>query len=93
MECLTTHSYSSYDAAWSHGVDTGSVGVVAAAQDNGAIRYGSWRFVFADYATVGGSEGSDYCESAALFLACSDCCYCCYYYCSTAHEPAMVLAP
>jgi hypothetical protein len=82
-ECLKTNSYSSYDAALRNGVDTGSVDVAAAGRDNGVIRYGSWKFVFADYVTEGGSEGFDYSVTFALLPVCRECCC----------APAMVLAP
>lgn len=76
VEYLKTDSYSSYDAALRRGVDTGSVDVAAAVRDNGAIRYGSWKFVFADYVTEGGSEGFDCSETIASLLVCRECCCC-----------------
>ena len=82
MECSKSNSYSSYDVVSLHGVDIGSAGVAAVDQDSGEIRYGSWKFVFADYVTEGGSEGFDYC-AVKMLPACRDC-YC-YYYC----EPAL----
>lgn len=82
-ECLKTDSYSSYDAALRNGVDTGSVDVAAAGQDNGEIRYGSWKFVFADYVIEGGSEGFDCSVTFVSLLVCKECC----------RAPATVLAP
>lgn len=82
-ECLKTNSYSSYGAASRSGVDTGSVDAAAVGQDNGEIRYESWKFVFADYVTEGGSEGFDCSVTFASLLACrGGCC-----------APATVLAP
>lgn len=86
--CQTTNSYSSYDVASWRGVDIESVDVAAVGRDNGAIRYGSWKFVFADYVTEGGSEGFGCSERVASLLVCKDC-YCCW----TKHALAMVLAP
>lgn len=57
---MRKYSYSSYGVALTHDVDTGSVDV-AAAQDNDAIRYESWKSVFADYVTEDGSEDSGCC--------------------------------
>lgn len=69
---MTTNSCSSYDVASWRDVDIGNVDVAAAVgRDNGAIRYGSWRFVFADYATEDGSEGSGCSEP---LLVCRHCC-------------------
>lgn len=69
---MKIHSYSSCGVVLTHGVDIGSVDVAAAAaRDSDEIRYGSWKFVFADFAIVGGSEDSGF----AMFLACNDCCY------------------
>jgi hypothetical protein len=82
---LTTDSYSSYDVALWRGVDIESVDVAAVGRDNGAIRYGSWKFVFADYVTEDGSEGFDCSETFASLLVCKDCCCC-----STKRAPAMV---
>lgn len=73
-EYLKTNSYSSYDVALRHGVDTGSVDVAAAGRDNAAIRYGSWKFVFADYVTEGESEDFDCSETIASHLVCRLCC-------------------
>lgn len=85
-ECSTRYSYSSCGAALRHGVDIGNVDVAAAGQDSGVIRYGSWKFVSADYAIVDGSEGFGYCESVAMVLVYNDCCY--Y---SIKRAPAMAL--
>lgn len=90
MECLKIYSYSSCGAASSHGVDIETVVDVAAAdQDNDEIRYGSWKFVFADYVTVGESEGSGCycCETVAMVLVCNDCCC----YCLTKRAPVRAL--
>lgn len=75
MECLKRYSYSSCAAALTLDVGIENVVDVAAAvgQDNDEIRYGSWKFLFADYVIEGGSEGFDYCESVAMSLACNDC--------------------
>lgn len=81
-EYLKTDSYSSYDVALKRGVDTGSVDVAAADRDNGVIRYESWKFVFADYVTEGGSEGFDCSVTFASHLACRECC------CAPATVPA-----
>lgn len=67
MECSTTNSYSSYDAVSELlDVDIESVGfddvvaAVAVDRDNVAIRYGSWRFVIADYEFEGESVDFGY---------------------------------
>jgi len=88
VECLTRCSYSSCGAVSSHVVDIGNVVDVAVVdRDSDAIRYESWKFVFADYVIVDGSEGFDYCAKLASLLVYSDCC------CSTTHAAAMVLGP
>lgn len=75
-EYLTTDSCSSYDVAAWRDVDIENVDVAAAVgRDNGAIRYESWRFVFADYVTEGGSEGSDCSVTIEPLLVCRH--YCC----------------
>lgn len=75
MEHLKIYSYSSYGAALSHGVDIENVvDVAAAVQDSDEIRYGSWKFVFADYAIVDESADFGYCETIAMYLVCNDCC-------------------
>lgn len=67
MECLKRRSYSSCGAALWHGVDIENAVDVASAAgpDSAAIRYGSWKFVFADYVIVNGSEGSGCCVKVA----------------------------
>jgi hypothetical protein len=91
VECLTRYSYSSCGAVSWRGADIENVADVAVAaaaavgRDSAAIRYGSLKFVFADYVIVDGSEGFDYCVKLASLLVCSDCC------CPPAHEPAKVL--
>lgn len=69
VEYLKRRSYSSCGAALWHGVDIENAGDVAfaaaAGPDSAAIRYGSWKFVFADYVIVNGSEGSGCCVKVA----------------------------
>lgn len=90
VEHLTIYSYSSCGVVLSHDVDIENVvvGVVAAAagRDNDEIRYGSWKFGFADCVLEGGSEGFGYCETVAKVLVCNDCCCC-----SIKRAPAMAL--
>ena len=90
VECLMIYSYSSCGAALTHGVDIENVVDAAAAaavgRDNDEIRYGSWKFVFADYVIVNENEDFGCCETSAMVLVCNDCCY--YL---IKHAPAMVL--
>lgn len=75
MECWKRYSYSSCGVALSLDVGIENVVDVAAAagRDNDEIRYGSLKFLFADYVIEGGSEGFDYYELVVMFLACNDC--------------------